>query len=96
MKKRVVESIGNNATNSLIDGDPFSLVSSSCSIMGNISIDESPNRQGLESRLDASRPDGIVGGSLEDKDLAEDGVINFEVSRDSKGSHLEQRNHICK
>ena len=44
VKKRIIEDIGNNATNSLIDGDPFSLVSSSYSIMGNRSIDEFPNR----------------------------------------------------
>ena len=43
-----------------------------------------------------SKPDGIVGGSLENRDLAEDGVVNFEVSGGSKGSHLEQRNNICK
>ena len=96
VKKRIVESIGNNATNSLINGDPFSLVSSSCSIMGNRSINESPNRQGLESRLDVSRPDGIVGRSLKNRDPAEDGVVNFEVSGGSKDSHLEQRNNICK
>ena len=36
--------------------------------------------------MDTSRPDGIVGGSLENRDLAEDGVVDFEVSRDSKGS----------
>ena len=96
VKKRIIEGIGNNATNSLIDGDPFSLVSSSCSIMDNRSINESPNKQGLESRLDASKQNEIVGGSLEDRDPAEDGVINFEVSRGSKDSHLEQRNNICK
>ena len=96
VKERIVEDIGNNATNSLIDGDPFSLVSSSCSVVDNRSIDESPNRQGLESRLDMSRLDGIVGGSLEDRDPAKDGVIDFEVSGGSKGSHLEQRNDICK
>ena len=89
MKKKIIEGIGNNDTNSLINGDSFSLTSSSYSIMDNGSINESLNRQGLKSRLDASRPNGIVGGSLENQDPAENGVVNFEVSRGSKDSHLE-------
>ena len=44
MKKRIIESVGNDVTDSLIDGDPLDLVSSSCSIMGSGSIDKSPNR----------------------------------------------------
>ena len=96
VKKKIIEDIGNDTTNPLIDDDPFNLVSNSHSIMGNRSINESRNRQRLESRLDVSRPDGIVERPLKNRDLAEDGVVDFEVSRGSKGSHLEQRNNICK
>ena len=37
------------------------------------------------------RPDGIVGGSLENQDLAEDGIVNFEVNRGSKDSHCRAK-----
>ena len=35
----------------------------------------------LLDQMHYPRPNGIVGGSLENRDPAEDGVVDFEVSR---------------
>ena len=94
MDKCVSKGIGNNTTHPFVYDFPLFLIALDGIRKSASSINKSPNRKGLENRLHTNRPDGEIGGSFEDRDMGNNGVVGLEIGSNIKSSGLSS--HLCK
>ena len=100
MAKCISKSICYNTTHPFINNFPLFLITLDGIRKSASTIDKSSDKEGLENRLHMNGPDGENGGTFENGNMGNDGVVKLEICSNIESGwssgHCLCKKNICK